>query len=58
MRATQARVIAMGVIRDSVQAELFFLSTYEVNVFETRETVLRRERQLRGRLKVLGYNDP
>ena len=57
-RATQARVIAMGVIRDSVQAELFFLSTYEVNVFETRETVLRRERQLRGRLKVLGFNDP
>ena len=58
VRATQGRAISMGVIRDSVQAELFFLTTFEVNVFETRETVLRRERQLRGRLKVLGFNDP
>jgi hypothetical protein len=55
---TQERAIKMGVIRDSVQAELFFLSTFEVNVFETRETVFRRERQLRGRLKALGVGDP
>jgi len=41
-----------------VQAELFFLSTFEVNVFETRETVFRRERQLRDRLRTLGINDP
>jgi hypothetical protein len=55
---TQERAIKMGIIRDSVQAELFFLSTFEVNVFETRETVFRRERQLRGRLKVLGLGEP
>jgi hypothetical protein len=48
----------MGVIRDSAQAEVFFLSTFEVNVFETRETVFRRERQLRARLKGLGILDP
>jgi hypothetical protein len=56
--ATEIRAIKMGVIRDSVQAELFFLSTFEVNVFETRETVFRRERQLRNSLKVLGITDP
>ncbi len=56
--ATEIRVIKMGVIRDSVQAERFFLDTFEVNVFETRETVFRRVGQLRGRLRVLGVNDP
>jgi hypothetical protein len=56
--AMELRVVKMGVIRDNVQAELFFLSTFEVNVFETRETVLRRERQLRDRLRTLGINDP
>jgi hypothetical protein len=55
---TEIRAIKMGVIRDSVQAELFHLSTFEVNVFETRETVFRRERQLRARLKILGITDP
>ena len=55
---TQARAIKMGEIRDQVQGELFFLSTFEVNVFETRETVFRRERQLRTRLKGLGVNEP
>lgn len=55
---TVARVVKMGEIRDSVQGELFFLDTFEVNVFETRETVFRRERQLRNRLKVLGVTDP
>ena len=48
----------MGIIRDNTQAELFFLSTFEVNVFETRETVFRRERQLRDRLKILGIVNP
>jgi hypothetical protein len=58
VRDTEVRAIKMGEIRDQVQAELFFLSTFEVNVFETRETVFRRERQLRARLKILGINDP
>lgn len=56
--ATEKRVAAMNTIRDSVQAELFFLSTFEVNVYETRETVLRREAQLKRRLKLLGVSDP
>jgi hypothetical protein len=55
---TERRAIKMGVIRDSVQSELFFLQNFEVNVSETRETVLRRERQLRNRLKSLGVNEP
>jgi hypothetical protein len=55
---TENRAIKMGIIRDSVQAELFFLSTFEVNVYETRATVLRRERQLRDRLRTLGIANP
>jgi hypothetical protein len=51
---TESRLLKMGVIRDSVQAELFHLATFEVNVYETRETVLRRKRQLAGRLAELG----
>ena len=54
----QARVAKMRDIRDDVLAELFYLSTFEVNVYETRETVLRREQQLRGRLKILGITNP
>ena len=56
--ATESRAIRMGTIRDSVQAELFYLSTFEVDVYETRETVLRRVRQLRSRLKELGVENP
>ena len=56
--ATEKRVIATNTIRDSIRAELFFLSTSEVNVYETRETVLRREKQLRNRLKTLGIVNP
>jgi hypothetical protein len=56
--ATEARMIKMGTIRDSVQAELFYLAGFEVNVFETRELVVRRERQLRARLKELGLVNP
>ncbi|HEY1192044.1 MAG TPA: hypothetical protein VGE74_30725 [Gemmata sp.] len=55
---TEQRLLAMNTIRDSVQAELFFLSTFEVNVYETRETVVRRERQLRNRLRSLGVSEP
>lgn len=51
---TETRLLKMGVIRDAVQAELFHLGTFEVNVYETRETVLRRKRQLAGRLAELG----
>ena len=49
----QEKVEKMNVIRDSVQSELFFLSSFEVNVLETRETVLRRQRQLINRLAEL-----
>src|SRR5262249_31870946 len=56
--AAEVRLLKMGEIRDQVQSELFFLSTFEVNVFETRETVFRREKQLRNRLKGLGITDP
>lgn len=55
---TQVKAIKMGVIRDSVQAEWLFLTAFEVNASETRDTVFRRERQLRARLKVLGISDP
>jgi len=50
----ESRLLKMGEIRDAVQAELFYLSTFEVNVYETRETVLRRKRQLTQRLQELG----
>jgi hypothetical protein len=56
--ATEVRLIKMNEIRDRVQNEMFFLSTFEVNVYETRETVFRRERQLRDRLRILGITDP
>jgi hypothetical protein len=56
--ATERKVIAMNTIRDSIQGELFFLSTFEANVYETRATVLRREDQLRKRLRALGVIDP
>jgi hypothetical protein len=46
----ETRLRKMVTIRDSVQAELFHLATVEVNVYETRETVHRRKRQLTGRL--------
>jgi hypothetical protein len=58
VQAMEIRKIKMGEIRNNIQNELFFLSTFEVNVYETRETVFRRERQLRERLKVLGITDP
>jgi len=48
-----ARLLKMTDIRESVQAELFYLSSFEVNVYETRETVFRRQRQLVGRLTEL-----
>ena len=51
---TETRLLKMGVIRDAAQAELFYLATFEVNVYETRETVLRRKGQLINRLAELG----
>jgi hypothetical protein len=56
--ATESRAIRMGAIRDSVQSELFYLSTFEVDVYVTNETVRRRLRQLRERLKELGVENP
>ncbi|MBY0459773.1 MAG: hypothetical protein K2V38_20835, partial [Gemmataceae bacterium] len=58
VRAYEQRLLKMNVIRDSVQAELFYLSTVQVGVYETRATVLRREEQLRRRLKTLGLDNP
>lgn len=52
--AVEARLRRMAEIRDTVQAERFYLDTFEVNVYETRETVLRRKRQLVQRLAELG----
>jgi hypothetical protein len=57
-RDYEDRGVRMTVIRDSVLAERFFLETFEVNVYETRETVRRRQEQLRGRLRGLGIVDP
>jgi hypothetical protein len=48
------RLLRMIKIRDSVQGELFYLSSFEVNVYEARETVIRRQRQLVNRLTELG----
>jgi len=50
----EIRLQKMIVIRDAVQGELFYLSSFEVNVYETRETVLRRQKQLVLRLLELG----
>jgi hypothetical protein len=50
----EGRKLKMSDIRASVQSELFYLSTFEVNVYETRETVFRRKRQLVQRLTELG----
>ncbi|AMV29797.1 hypothetical protein VT84_35720 [Gemmata sp. SH-PL17] len=52
--ATEDRLVAVNTIRDSVQAELFFLSTFTSNEYETRETVARRKQQLQKRLRALG----
>ncbi|HVL14624.1 MAG TPA: hypothetical protein VM529_18775 [Gemmata sp.] len=48
------RLLRMSDIRTNVQAELFYLASFEVNVYETRETVLRRKQQLVRRLTELG----
>jgi hypothetical protein len=52
------RLERMTAIRESVQAEAFHLKSFEVNVYETRETVLRRKKQLVGRLNELGGSPP
>lgn len=48
------RLDAMLGVRDAVQAELFYLETFELNVYETRTTVVNRRRQLSQRLAELG----
>ncbi|MBA4065419.1 MAG: hypothetical protein C0501_17235 [Isosphaera sp.] len=48
------RLVRMTAIRDQVQAEAFYLAAVEVTVYETRETVFRRKRQLDRRLAELG----
>ncbi len=55
---TEQRAFKMTVIRDSIQTELFFLETFEVSIFETRETVFRRNDQLKKRLQQLGIVNP
>ncbi len=52
--AEEARLLKMFEIRAQVQAEAFYLSSFEVNVYETRETVFRRKKQLVQRLIELG----
>lgn len=54
IKRTNERLRGITDIRETVQSELFFLSSFEVNVYETRETVLRRKKQLVGRLDELG----
>jgi hypothetical protein len=51
---TEERLRSITDIRESVQSELFFLASFEVNVYETRETVFRRKKQLVNRLAELG----
>lgn len=58
IRDDDVRLVKMIVIRDAVLRERFYLDSFEVNVYETRETVLRRQRQLRLRLAELGLPNP
>jgi hypothetical protein len=50
---TEDRLRRMTEIRDSVQAELFYLTDAQWDVYELLETVLRRQRQLSQRLAEL-----
>lgn len=50
---TEDRLRRMVEIRDSVQAELFYLMDAQWDVYELRETALRRQRQLSQRLAEL-----
>jgi hypothetical protein len=54
IEAEEKRLLKMMDIRAAVQAELFYLSSFEVNVYETRETVFRRKAQFVRRLTELG----
>jgi hypothetical protein len=58
IKGEEERLLKMMEIRAAVTAELSYLSSFEVNVYETRETVLRRQRQLRLRLAELGLPKP
>ncbi|MCS7020607.1 MAG: hypothetical protein NZU63_02115 [Gemmataceae bacterium] len=50
---TEDRLRRMVIIRDNVLAELFYLTDAQWEVYEFRETVLRRQRQLSQRLAEL-----
>lgn len=52
--AVEGRLLKQNEIRENLQTELLFLAAGEVNVYEQRETVLRRKKQLVGRLAVFG----
>lgn len=54
IREDDERLAKMLTVRDAVLAERFYLAAFEVNVYEARETVLRRQRQLNLRLRELG----
>ncbi len=54
IEAEEIRLLKMTEIREAVQAELFYLSSVELGVYETREIVFDRKRQLFQRLTELG----
>jgi len=54
IEAEEVRLLKMMEIREAVQAELFYLAAVELGVYETREIVLARQRQLTQRLTELG----
>ena len=54
IKGEEERLLKMMEIRAAVTAELSYLSSFEVNVYETRETVFRRKAQLARRLTELG----
>jgi hypothetical protein len=49
----EERLRKISDIREAVQAELFFLESFEENVYQTRATVFSRKKQLVGRLNEL-----
>lgn len=52
--ATEVRYLKQTDIRENLTNEFFFLSAFEVNVYEDRETVFKRKAQLQRRLASFG----
>ena len=50
--ATEVRYLKQTDIRENLTNEFFFLSAFEVNVYEDRETVIKRKAQLQRRLSI------